>query len=97
MYRAHHLLALATRRRSRTWDPVWGAGNNALQVPIMNFKKLLGISHPTDETAVGTLSGGQVTDLSCAPPIYRPNRNPTTYTGYFRYRKIKQNMNTKRR
>src|SRR5690348_7199142 len=24
------------------------------------------------ETTVGTLSGGQVTDLSCAPPIYRP-------------------------
>ena len=31
--------------------------------------------------SVGTLSGGQVTDLSCAPPIYRPTGLDSLYSG----------------
>jgi len=57
------------RRIAETWDPVWGTGNNAFQVPIMDFNKFIGIAHTDDEAAVGA-------DLSRPPPIYRPKRGP---------------------
>src|SRR5437763_3432961 len=54
---------------SRGLSGVYGARfNSFVRTADYELSKINRETLPGNETAVGTLSGGQVTDLSCAPP-----------------------------